>query len=58
MAVLRQVHRINDAGRRGLPRKRVFRDRRHTFEMYGDVKCLIGTVFVVMTSYRLSRFDR
>ena len=31
----------------------MFKDRRHAFKMYGDVKCLIGTVFVVMTSVDL-----
>ena len=38
MAALRQVHRLNDAARRGLRRERVFRDRSHPFEMYDDVE--------------------
>ena len=49
MAVLQQVRRLNDAARRGLRSNGVFRDRTHAFEMYGDVKCLTGNVFIVMT---------
>ena len=38
MAAIRQVHRLNDAARRGLQRERVFRDRSHPFKMCDDVE--------------------
>ena len=49
MAALRLVHRLHNAARQGLHRKRVFRDRSHRFEIYDDIK--------LFTRYRFHHAD-